>query len=113
MKNEKLVLVEFPSEEDLNKLLIENNDLFKYGFYKEGEKNYDNTKVSYNEFAKCVNWLVDNINYKFRKNLDSYALKHMVENTNTGYIPSGCLIAAAIYLKAKVKRNERNAIISF
>ena len=95
---------------DLERVFQKEPDLKRHGF-KNGKENF-----SYEDFKKCVEWISEKYTpskLNSRKNIDSYVLKHILEEEKGGYVPNGAVIAAAICLNIPYKRlkNNPNAIL--
>jgi len=98
-----------PTKEDLDKILKENSTLGKFGF-----NNGIEDEINFLDFDFSVGYMYHNFirkNKYSNNSLNSYSIKHIVENCyKDGYIPNGAVIAAGIYLKIPYKKDGYNAI---
>jgi len=104
--------------EDLKKIKKENPTLWRHGFEKKLnwiEKVFiPYEEVSFDEFKKCTEWMLENLEPKTQKSrfeLDSYAIKHIIEQQLGGHISHGSAIAAGIFLKLPTSRIDGKSMI--
>jgi hypothetical protein len=70
------------------------HELERHGFTAE----CDERKITEEEFNKSLEWIVKNCEISKKYSINSYALKHVIENEIGHYIPNGAAIAAGIAL---------------
>jgi len=59
--------------------------------------------IEFEDFEKSVKWMSENLKPSPTYKVESYELKHLIENSVGGYIPNGAAIMAGYFLKIPQK----------